>query len=91
MQDGFFDRHARERLAEVVHLALIINGRVAQYFLQQRAQHFFGEIHQVAIIRIGLVKLQHGEFRIVARRQPFVAEIAVDFKHALEATHHQTL
>ncbi len=43
------------------------------------------------VVDIGLVELDHGEFGIVPRRQPLVAEIAVDLEHLLETAHHQPL
>jgi hypothetical protein len=55
------------------------------------AQQFLGEIDQAAIVRVRLVELQHGEFGIVMCREPFVAEIAVDFVYPVQATHYETL
>ena len=54
-------------------------------------QQFGGEIHQAAIIGVGLVELQHGELGIVMRGEALVAEIAVDLVDALQAAHHQPL
>ena len=55
------------------------------------ADQRLGEVHQVAVIAIGLVELHHGELGVVPGRQAFVAEIAVDLEHLLEAADHQTL
>jgi len=55
------------------------------------AQQPFGEVHQLAVVRIRLVELHHGEFRVVARAQAFVAEVAVDLKNFFEAADHQPL
>ena len=54
-------------------------------------QQFLGEIHQAAIVRVGLVELQHGELGVVVRGEPFVAEVAIDLVDALQAAHHQPL
>ena len=54
-------------------------------------EQLFGEVHQAAVIGVGLVELQHGELGVVVRGEPFVAEVAVDFVDALEAAHHQPL
>ena len=43
------------------------------------------------IISIGLIKLDHGELGIMSRRQPFVAEIAIDLEDTFKATNHQPL
>ena len=44
-----------------------------------------------AIIRIGLIELEHREFGIVLRRDPLIAEIAVDFVDSLDAADQQAL
>src|SRR3569623_183048 len=43
------------------------------------------------VVRIGLVKFEHGELGIVARRQPFVAEVAIDLIYLLESANHEAL
>ena len=55
------------------------------------ADQRLGEVHQVAVFAIGLVELHHGELGVVPRRQPLVAEVAVDLEHLLEAADHQPL
>jgi hypothetical protein len=45
----------------------------------------------VLVGEIGGVELGHRELGIVARRDPFVAEVAVDLEHLLEAAHDQPL
>ena len=91
LQDGIEHRQPRERLAEVVDVILVGNLGGAQHVLRQGAQHVLGEVHQVVVIRVGLVELQHGEFRVVPGAEALVAEVAVDLEHPLEAAHHQTL
>jgi hypothetical protein len=49
------------------------------------ADHLLGEVDQVAVVRVGLVELQHRELGIVPGGQPLVAEVAVDLIDALEA------
>src|SRR4030042_6952712 len=41
--------------------------------------YLFRDRHHVVKIRIGLVELKHGEFRIVSAVDPFVAEALADF------------
>ena len=43
------------------------------------------------IIRIGLVKLEHGELRIMLCARTFIAKITIDLIHAIKPTHHQPL
>ncbi len=54
-------------------------------------QQFRGEVHQAAVIGVGLVELQHGELGVVMRGEAFVAEVAIDLVDALQAAHHQAL
>ena len=91
MQYRLLHRHAGKRFAEVVSLALINDLRGGKHLLRQPAQHFLGKVHEIAVIRIRLIEFKHGEFRIVARGQSFVAEIAVDLEDLFETAHHQAL
>ena len=59
--------------------------------LGQFPHEFVGQIHEVSVVGIGLIELQHGEFWIVPSGQTLVTKIAVDFINALEASDHQTL
>ncbi len=54
-------------------------------------EQFFRELDHAAVIGVGLIELKHGEFRIVAHGDAFVAEVAVDFVDALKAADHQAL
>ena len=42
-----------------------------------------GELHQVVVVGVGLVELEHGELGVVAGADAFVAEVAVDFVDAV--------
>jgi hypothetical protein len=55
------------------------------------AEQAFGEVHQRVVVRIRLVELHHREFGVVARREAFVAEVAVDLEDLLEAADDQAL
>src|SRR5215471_3918525 len=54
-------------------------------------QHLLGELHEVAIVGVSLIELQHGEFRIMLCRDSLIAEISVDLVHTIESTDNQTL
>ena len=58
---------------------------------RHKLDHVFGELHQVVVVRIGLVELEHGEFGIVLGADALVAEIAIDLVHAIEPADHQPL
>ena len=62
---------------------------LAQRLARGVAQQAFGEIHQALVVRVGLVEFHHREFRVVARREAFVAEIAVDLEDLLEPADNQ--
>ncbi len=62
-----------------------------QTLLRDLAQQRLGEVHQIAVVLEGLVELEHRELGIVACRNPFVAEVAVDLEDLLEAAHDQLL
>ena len=53
-------------------------------------KHGFGQIHQIRVGGIGLIKLNHGEFRVMPCRNPFISEIPVDLKYPLKPTHNQS-
>ena len=54
-------------------------------------EQLLGELHEVVVVRVGLVELQHGEFGVVLGGGPLVPERAVDLVHAFEPAHHQPL
>ena len=91
VQDRLPDCHTRETAAEVIALPLILNGAAAVDVKRQASQHVFCEIHEVVVIRIGLVELQHRELGIMPCRETLVAEVAIDFINALEAADHEPL
>ena len=54
-------------------------------------EQLLGERHQVVVVGVGLVELEHRELGVVLRRDPLVAEVAVDLVDALEAADDQAL
>ena len=96
LEDRLDHGQTGERLTEVDLEALfpflgVTDGGGAVDVQRQGAQHLLGEIHQIAVIGIGHIEFQHGEFWVMANGDPLVPEVTVDFVHALEATDHQTL
>ena len=88
-QNRFGHGHALEPRAEVDAPALVIDMRAAEHRRAQLAQHGLGQVHQLAVVGVRAVEFQHGEFGVVFCADAFVAEVAVDFKHALEAADNQ--
>jgi hypothetical protein len=55
------------------------------------AQHRLGQRHQVGVVGVGPVELEHGELGVVLRRDPLIAEVTVDFEHPFHAADCQPL
>ena len=91
LEDGVIHGQANEGLAKVEHLVAVRHVGGAQHRLRQLTEQLFGQVHVVAVVRVGLIELEHGEFRVVAGRDALVAEVAVDLEDLLKATHNQTL
>ena len=91
VRGGLPQRHAGERRAQRNRLAVELHFVLADRRLRHEANHLFGHRHQVLVVAVGLIELEHRELGIVPRRDAFVAEIAVDLVHALEAAHDQPL
>ena len=54
-------------------------------------EHLLGHVHQLAVLAVGLVELEHRELGVVLRRDPLVPEVAVDLVDALQAADDQPL
>jgi hypothetical protein len=65
-QNGLFDRQSLEGLAKIVGLALIVNWVSPSSVCAIPRNRRFGQIHQIPVIGIGQIELQHGEFGIMA-------------------------
>ena len=57
----------------------------------QLCHQLLGEGHEVGVVGVGLVELEHGELGVVAGGDALVAEHPSDLEHLLEAAHHQPL
>ena len=74
-------------LAQVDLVAVEMGDGGAVDFLGDEDDEFFAELHQVVVVRVGLVELEHGELGVVAGADAFVAEVAVDLVDTVEATY----
>ena len=61
----------------------------AENFLGNVAEKFFREIHQIFIGCICLIEFHHREFRVVAYRDAFVAEVAVDLENPVQTANNK--
>ncbi|KAG1316544.1 hypothetical protein G6F62_013418 [Rhizopus arrhizus] len=84
---GFVHAPAAERRAQVDLRAVPLHFGGAVDSAGDVTDHAFGQVHDLVVRGIGLVQLHHGEFRVVPGADAFVAEVAVDLVHALQATH----
>ena len=48
-------------------------------------------LHQVKVVGVGLVELEHGELGVVLGADAFVAEVAVDLVDAIESADYEAL
>ena len=79
------------RGAEVQFAALVRQFRLALEFHDQVVQHPFHQFHHVAVVAVGEIRLQPGEFRVVRAVHALVAVVAPDFVHAFETANDQAL
>ncbi len=63
----------------------------AVHFVGDEGDEFLGEVHQVVVVAVGLVELEHGELGVVLGGDAFVAEVAVDLVDAVEAADDEAL
>ena len=78
-------------LGQVDGVAVELYDSGAVHFLRDEGDQLFGESHQVVVVRVGLVELQHGELGVVLGAYAFVAEVAIDFVDAVEAADYEPL
>ncbi len=72
------------RRGEIDLSALIGDHRRAKKLLGRACHDVLEDQHHVGVVAIGLVELEHRELRVVARRQPLVAEGSPDLEHPLD-------
>ena len=90
-EDGFADRQAFKRLAQVHRFAAVAQLQRAAGFVRHVAYQGFGVGHQVVVVPPGGVELHHGELGVVPHADAFVAVAPVDLEHALKSAHDQSL
>ncbi len=91
LEDRFADCQAIEGFGQVEFAPLVREHGAAGRCNGCLADERLGEVHQPTVVRIGRVELHHGELGVMPRAHSFVAEIAVDLEHSIEATDDQTL
>ncbi len=58
---------------------------------RHRREHLLGHHHQILVVAVGLVELEHRELGVVLRRDPLVPEVAVDLVDAFDSADGQAL
>src|SRR5579863_600281 len=92
-RQGSQDRLAHRdafKTAEIDLLFAVFDFRAAASLLDDMPKHLLGQVHHFIVITVGLIELEHGEFRLVNRVDTFVAEIPVDFVHAVKSARHKS-
>ena len=90
-QHGLAHRESLEGLTEVEAGALVVEDGSAEHGLRHAAQQVLGQVHQVTVVRVGLIELEHGELGVVPGGQALIAEVAIDLVDPLKPAHHQPL
>ena len=65
--------------------------RVTSDCVNHRSQHFLAQVHHLIHVGIRPIEFKHREFRIVFRRDAFVAEVSVQLINLFKAAHDQPL
>ena len=84
------DGEPLERRLQIDRFTAVTQLQAAGGLARRVAYQIFGEGHQVLVVPVSGVKLHHRELGVVAHRDTFVAEVAVDLEHAVKATDNQT-
>ena len=56
-----------------------------------RREQFLGQIHQVVVVGVRPIELEHGELRVPAVADAFIPEVAIDLENLLDAADHEAL
>ena len=75
--------------AQVHFLVLVDDLFLAHGVARRLPKHVLGQVHHVLESGITLVKLEHGELRVMLGGNTFVAEIAVELEHPVKAAHQE--
>ncbi len=67
------------------------DGRAAEHVFRGLLHEFLDERGDRVVVAVGLIRLDHGEFGRVRAVDAFVAEVTVDFEHAVDAAHEAAL
>ena len=84
MDDGLLDGQAPKRLRQVEAATLVGQLLRAVQGVRKAADRLLDPVHEVTIIGIREIQLEHSELGVVLRGQAFVEEVAVDIIHALD-------
>ena len=92
LDDRLLDRQTRrKRLGQIVVAPLVGDLLRAVEGVGQAADRLLDPVHEVAVVGVRQVQLEHRELGVVLGREPLVAEVAVDLVDALEAADDQAL
>src|SRR5258708_3371335 len=87
LDDGFTHGELRP-FAQINLVAVEVGDAGAVDLFCDEDDEFFAELHQVVVVGVGLVELEHGELEVVFCTDAFVAEVAVDLIDAVESTYY---
>ena len=85
------DRRRNGGVSEIVCSPNVHLVAARSAFRATSLQHLLGQRHQVVVVGVAPVELEHRELGVVLRRDPLVPEVAVDLEHPLDAADRQPL
>ena len=91
LADGVEHGQPRPGRGQVDRPALVRVLQRAVDFPEDTDEEALHQVHDVPVIHVGDIELQHGEFGVVRTVDPFVAEVVADLVHALHAAYDQPL
>ena len=90
LADGFAHGESLP-LGQVDGVAVELGDGGAIHLARDELDQLLGDLHQVVVVGVGLVELEHGELGVVLGADALVAEVAIDLVDAVEAADDEAL
>src|SRR5690606_9272509 len=83
--NSIYHRYPAPLRRQIYFMALIKIDLRSKHFFGNMSNHILGQRHDILVIRIGLIQLDHRKFRIVAGRHTLIPIYPADLLHFLQA------
>ncbi|MNV79663.1 hypothetical protein D3C71_1732260 [compost metagenome] len=81
--DGINHRYAAPFRRQVDFVALIVDLLRTEHFLGDMRDQILGQFHDILVVGIRLIQLNHRKLWVMTRRDPLIAVYAANFIHFL--------